>query len=42
MRYDVNEPGDCKETNPQSGADKVSSGRWQRGWAYAEAHRKEG
>jgi hypothetical protein len=33
--------GQSREANPYH-ADKVSSGRWQRGWAYAEAHRAEG
>jgi hypothetical protein len=33
--------GQNREANPYR-ADKASSARWQRGWAYAEAHRAEG
>jgi hypothetical protein len=31
--------GQGRNADPYAGTDAVSSRRWQRGWAYAEAHR---
>ena len=33
--------GKGQDANPYRGGDKVSALRWQRGWAYAEAHKAE-